>query len=355
MTRVIWHFVMVWICMCPAAGWAEDDSVDHSDSSTGLFAGMGESVSLPKPSLETLIAWTDQYYFHQWRIQAHVDSGECRLLDGDDDIHAEGSFEACLARLEAITRQRNLPPMDGKAVILLHGLGAPRWSMHMLARYLKKHGEYETFTIDYASLRSNIDNHASSLANVIRSLKGIEEINLVGHSLGNVVIRRYLAGNCSEPHVWQPDPRVARIVMIAPPNHGSIAASRLSDSTFFEFVFGESGRQLGDRWKELETRLARPPVEFGIIAGGMGNAIGLNPLLPGDDDGRITVETTKLAGATDFRVVPALHELIAHHPRVFEYTLRFFQAGYFVSPEEATPLESLASRPGAHSPESTRE
>ena len=135
--------------------------------------------------------------------------------------------------------------------------------------------------------------------------------------------------------------------MIAPPNHGSIAATRLSDSTAFQVVFGESGRQLGDRWKELEKRLATPRVEFGIIAGGIGNNIGLNPLLPGDDDGRITVETTRLAGAADFRVVSSLHELIAHDPRVLDFTLRFLEEGHFVSPEEATPLESLAERPHA--------
>ncbi|MFO7904478.1 MAG: esterase/lipase family protein [Planctomycetota bacterium] len=324
------------------AGAAEPEGTNEG---AGLFAGLRERISLPARSLDKVIAWTDQYYFHQWRIQAHVETGECRLLDDNDKLRLEGSFDDCLAELKSIKRAENLPPMEGNAVVLLHGLGAPRWSMHLLARYLEKHGEYATFAIDYASLRSNIDDQASSLANVIRSLKGIKQIDLVGHSLGNIVIRRYLAGNSSAPHVWKPDPRIHRIVMIAPPNHGSLAASRLAGSLVFKTIFGKSGGQLGESWNNLEERLATPEVEFGIIAGGVGNSIGLNPILPGDDDGRITVETTRLAGATDFRVVPALHELIANDPRVFKFTLRFLEKGYFVSRDEATSLQSTARRP----------
>ncbi len=342
--RLLAAGVIVLVATC----WTRAADTDGTQQTPKFMDRLGGKVSFPIPSLDSVIAWTDQYFFHQWRIQAHVDSDECRLLDGDDKLCAEGTFEQCLARLDAIKREQSLPPMRGKAVLILHGLGAPRWSMHLLARHIEKYGGYEVFSIDYASLRSTIDNQASSLANVIRSLKGITEINLVGHSMGNIVIRRYLAGNDSAPHVWKPDPRIARIVMIAPPNHGSITASRLSDTMTFKAVFGKAGRQLGAEWKDLETRLTTPRVQFGIIAGGYGNKIGLNPFLPGDDDGRITVQTTRLAGATDFLVVPALHELIANDPRVFDYTLRFLKDGYFVSLGErrGIPVESLAERPG---------
>jgi len=328
---------------------ADDDVPDRSDQVSQRLSLPGSKIGLPQPSLDSVIAWTDQYYFHDWRIQAHVESGECRLLDVEDEVRCEGSFERCLAQLEAIRREQHLPPMSGKAVVLLHGLAAPRWSMKLLARHLENHGGYNTFVLDYASLRSNIDNHASSLANVIRSLEGIDQIHLVGHSLGNIVIRRYLAGNDSEPHTWKADPRIGRIVMIGPPNHGSITATRLSDTTAFQVIFGDSGLQLGMDWDELEQRLAVPRHEFGIIAGGMRNSVGMNPFLPGDDDGRITVTTTRLAGARDFLVVPALHEFIANDPRVFKYTLRFLNEGYFVSrdQQQSIPYHSVADRPGS--------
>lgn len=331
------------------AGQVGAKDPDGSGKATADAEQTGRQIELPTPSLDKVIAWTDQYYFHSWRIQAHVESDACRLLDGDDNLVVEGTFDECLKALDAIRVEQNISPMTGKAVILLHGLAAPRWSMKLLARHLEKHGGYETFVIDYASLRTNIDNHASSLANVIRSLEGITEINLVGHSLGNIVIRRYLAGNDTAPHVWKPDPRIARIVMIAPPNHGSITATRLSDNSAFKTIFGTSGRQLGADWEDLEPRLATPRVEFGIIAGGFHNRIGMNPFLPGDDDGRITVDTTRLAGATDFRVVSAIHELIANDPRVFDLTTHFLTSGYFESEEErqAIPITSVADQPGS--------
>jgi pimeloyl-ACP methyl ester carboxylesterase len=299
----------------------------------------GDKLTLPKPSLDAVIAWSDQYYFHDWHIQAHVETGECRLLDGDEEVRARGSYEECLAELESIKHQQGLPAMQGRAVVLVHGLAAPRWSMKLLARHLEQHGGYQTFVMDYASLRANIDHHAFSLSNVIRSLAGMERVDLVGHSLGNIVIRRYMAGDNQPSRAWQADPRIGRIVMIAPPNHGSMTANRLSDYQTFKTIFGDSGLELGAAWAELEKKLATPRVEFGIIAGGFGNKLGLNPFLPGDDDGRIRVATTRLAGATDFLVVPA----------VFDYTLNFLNGGYFVSPEEraSIPLESLADRPRA--------
>ncbi len=258
-----------------------------------------------------------------------------------------GTFQHCLGALDELKRQQNLPPMQGKAVILLHGLAAPRWSMKMLARHLESQGGFQVFPMEYASLRSNIDNQASSLANVVRSLEGIDEICLVGHSMGNIVIRRYLAGNTTAPHVWTTDPRISRIVMIAPPNQGSITATRLSDTSAFKTIFGQAGRQLGADWDDLARRLATPHTQFGIIAGGLGTSLGINPFLPGDDDGRITVETTRLPGATDFLVVPALHELIANDPRVFDYTLRFLQEGYFVAADARQPIPptALVQRP----------
>jgi pimeloyl-ACP methyl ester carboxylesterase len=317
-----------------AAAWSSPAiGTQPPEQDSNRFFGGDVKFSLPKPSLDGVIRWTDQYFFHQWRIQQHVDTGECRLLDEAGESRAEGTFDECLAALQAMQREQNLRPMDGKAVVLMHGLAAPCWSMKLLARHLRKHGGYEVFPVDYSSLRSNIDQQAASLARVIASLEGIDEINLVGHSMGNIVIRRYLAGDQTPQRGWHPDPRVHRVVMIAPPNHGSVMASRLSDNSLFKAVFGQSGRQLGAEWEDLESRLATPPGEFGIIAGGWKNPLGLDPFLPGDDDGRITVETTRLAGATDFVVVPALHELIANDPRVFRYTLRFLNDGCFVAPD----------------------
>ena len=296
------------------------------------------SGTIARPTFGGTQFWTDEHFFHEWRIQRHSGTGECRLLDANAWQHASGTFEECLARLDEIRRERNLPPMQGRAVVLLHGLAAPRWSMHLLGEHLRANGGYGIFNVEYASTRRTIDDHAESLARVLESLEGIEQIHLVGHSMGNVIIRRYLAGPGDDSDLWRPDPRIQRIVMIAPPNHGALAAERLAEVGLFKTVFGRPGQQLGVEWDNLEKRLAVPAVEFGIIAGGTGLAGGFSPLQPGDDDGRITVATTRLAGAADFIRVPAIHELIANDPRVFKYTLQFLEAGHFVSADQREPI-----------------
>jgi len=299
--------------------------------------GLAEGT-IPVPTLGGTQFWSDVYFLHQWRIQQHCSSGECRLLDPQAWRHASGTFEQCRARLEEIRQERDLPPMVGKAVVLMHGLAAPRWSMHLLGEHLRNNGGYHIFNVEYASTRRSIDEHAESLASVLASLEGIDVVHLVGHSMGNVVIRRYLAEPGDGSGAWRPDPRIRRIVMIAPPNHGAIAARRLANFGLFKKVFGEAGQQLGAEWNDLETRLAVPGVEFGIIGGGVGYRGGISPLLPGDDDGRITLDTTRLVGAEDFVRVSAVHELIANDPRVFRYTLRFLEEGYFISPEQRQPI-----------------
>jgi hypothetical protein len=95
---------------------------------------------------------------------------------------------------------------------------------------------------------------------------------------------------------------------------------------------------LGRQWDRLQQRLATPSFEFGIIAGGRGGERGYNPLVPGDNDGVVSVASTRLAGAADFAVLPALHTFMMNDAKVQEYTLRFLQHGYFVSPERKQPI-----------------
>ena len=73
-------------------------------------------------------------------------------------------------------------------------------------------------------------------------------------------------------------------------------------------------------------------------AGGKGDDRGYNPLVPGDDDLVVSVASTKLAGATDFRVLPVKHTFMMDDKTVQEYTLRFLQKGWFESDIDRQPL-----------------
>jgi pimeloyl-ACP methyl ester carboxylesterase len=306
-------------------------------------------IPFPMPTLGGKQFWADEFFFHQWRIQRHATSGVYRLLDEKDRRHASGTFEECKAVLEKIKRQRKLPPMKGKAIVVLHGLGRSRASMDSLCRYLHDEGRYEVFNVEYPSTRDDIAEHARSLRRVVDSLVGIEEINFVGHSMGNIVIRHYLGDLARQDPAKQSvkaaaadlraTARFHRFVMLAAPNQGALLANVFADNILFKEIAGDSGQQLGRQWPDLEKRLATPSFEFGIIAGGKGNEKGYNPLLNGDNDGVISVDTAKLAGARDFVLVRSLHSFIMDQPQVQEYTLHFLQHGHFTSEKQRYPVE----------------
>src|SRR5262245_39277768 len=74
------------------------------------------------PTLGGKQFWADEQFFHGWHIQRNVFTGHCRLLDANNLRHGWGTFDECQNKLEGIKRQRDLPPMSGKAVVVLHGL-----------------------------------------------------------------------------------------------------------------------------------------------------------------------------------------------------------------------------------------
>ncbi len=287
-----------------------------------------EIEPIPMPTLGGKQFWADVLFFHEWRIQRNVLTGHHRLLDGRAFRHASGTFESCRERLDRIRAGENLPPMEGTAVLVLHGLFRSHSSMETLCDYLREQGGYTVFNVEYPSTRCEVSQHAKTLASVVEHLDGIEEIHFVGHSLGNIVVRYYLA-SAAEAGKPLPDARIRRFVMLAPPNHGSEIAAALADNDLFEAVAGKAGQQLGPEWPWLAAKLASPACEFGIIAGGLGNDAGFNPLLPGDDDGTVTVAGTRLDGARDFLVLPVLHSAIMAERRVREQTLEFLRNGRF--------------------------
>lgn len=311
----------------------EPGAQEPGPAEKGLFEG------LAMPTLGGRQFWTDERFFHEWRIQRNAVTGHCRLLDGDNLRHASGTYEHCLATLEGIKQKHDLPPMQGKAVVALHGLGRSRVSMARLCKHLKCEGGYTVFNFGYASTRASIDDHAKALAKTIESLEGIDQISFVGQSMGNIVIRRYLARQSGEASGRLPDRRIKRFVMLGPPNHGSVAATNFADNKLVGAVLGKPGQELGREWVWLESELAIPPCEFGIVAGGRGNQKGFNPLLPGDDDGVVTVASTRLAGARDFILVPVFHSLLPTNRKVMQCTLSFLQNGYFVSEEKREEID----------------
>lgn len=312
------------------------------------------ATGMPKSAMPTLGGeqfWSDERVDQGWRIQQNAFTGHYRLLDPHDVRRAWGSDEQCRLALDEIKRREKLPPLEGRAVITLHGLVRSRDHMDGIGRYLAEQGDYHWVNVSYASTRRSLDEHAQSLARVIAGLEGIDEIHFVCHSLGNLVVRRYL-GEAQEPRPrWLIDPRITRMVMLGPPNNGAQLARRLKDNEFLAMIFGPSAKQLARTWDETQSLLATPGFAFGILAGGRGTDFGTNPLVQGDDDLIVSVEETRLAGACDFRLVNCLHGRMMDDADVRKHVLTFLAHGYFSTESERQPIArekaaaELAERP----------
>ncbi|MEM9940501.1 MAG: alpha/beta fold hydrolase [Planctomycetota bacterium] len=281
--------------------------------------------------------WTDLRVTGGWKIQQHSESGHCRLLDPSSVRYAWGNHAHCEKELlgKIVTGKVTLP--KGSVVIVLHGLMRTHQSMAPLASHLKNRG-FETINFQYASTRKPIEAHARALRLVIDQLgPQVTEIYLVGHSMGNLVVRRYLHDGY--------DLRIKRMVMIGPPNQGSRMARLLKDSRLFQTIAGVSGMQLAVGWEKLEPKLAVPDFEFGIIAGGQESEDDFsNFVLTGKDDFTVSVEETKLPGASDLMVRPLLHSNMMKNEQTLEATERFFKFGYFSTESNRNPIPKHDSR-----------
>jgi hypothetical protein len=291
--------------------------------------------------------WSDELVHGGWRMQTSAVTGHYRLLDPADVRRAWGTAEQCQAAFADLKRREKLPPLDGRAVLTLHGFGRSRDHMSAIGEVLEKHGGFTWINVSYASTRRSLDAHAQSLARVIDGLEGIDEIDFVCHSLGNLVVRRYL-GEASEAEPrWKVDPRIKRMVMLGPPNQGAhmaeVLAELFNDNDLARFIAGPSAWQLARQWDESQKSLATPRFEFGILAGGCGDNRGLNPLLPGDDDLVVAVEETRLPGAADFRLVNCRHGRMMSDASIQQYVLHFLEHGCFTAADERQPISPNAT------------
>lgn len=279
--------------------------------------------------------WTDLVHLHGYRIQRNVTTNHHRLLSPKDVRLAWGSREGCQAELEKVASEKKLEPVKGRVLIIMHGLTRTRGAMKSIAKHVQENSDIHVINVSYASTRTSIEHHAEALASIIKHLPEATEINFLGHSLGNIVIRYYLGNIQTEG-----DPRFRRMVMLAPPNHGSRLARRLQNNFLFKTFWGVSGQELSRGWDEIEASLATPEFEFGIIAGAQPDKATLdNPLISGKNDLVVTVEETRLKGAHDFVQQHLMHSTMMNNKDVHKVALTFLENGFFRSETERSPIE----------------
>ncbi|MFQ6005486.1 MAG: esterase/lipase family protein [Woeseia sp.] len=209
-------------------------------------------------------------------------------------------------------------------VVLLHGLARTSASMGDMAEALTESG-YRVANVDYPSRDYKIEELAPMA--VAKGLKLCGDIaaeghiHFVTHSLGGILVRYYLANEKIDS--------LGRVVMLAPPNQGSHAADAMQDLPGFDWVNGPAGKQLGKGADSVPLTLGAPDFEFAVIAGNRTIDPVTSAVLEDPDDGKVTVDDTKLEGTSDFAVVPASHAYIMTNRTTIRLVLEFLANGEF--------------------------
>ncbi|WP_297309115.1 alpha/beta hydrolase [Neptuniibacter sp.] len=188
-------------------------------------------------------------------------------------------------------------------------------------KVLVKHG-YSTVNEGYPSRSKNIEELANeTIPKALEQCPTNTKVNFVTHSMGAILLRQYLAQNSI--------PNLKRVVMLGPPNQGSEIVDTLGDIPGFHFINGDAGLQLGTGDNGITNILGPASFDLGIIAGTQTINWVLSSFIPGADDGKVSVDRTKLDGMNDHIALPVTHPLMMNNRPVQNQILHYLKYGYF--------------------------
>lgn len=208
-----------------------------------------------------------------------------------------------------------------ECVILLHGLARSDSSMKKLEGELLKEN-FTVINVKYKSRDYPIEILADkAIAPALDQCTPEDNINFVTHSLGGILVRQYL----SKYEIL----RLNRVVMLGPPNQGSEVVDKLGNFPGFHFINGDAGLQLGTSESSIPNKLGKADFDVGIIAGTRSINLILSLLIPGVDDGKISVERTKLEGMNDHIEMPVTHPFMMKNKKVITQVIYYLKYGSF--------------------------
>ncbi len=269
--------------------------------------------------------WTDYRWNSGCRMQKNAVTGHWRVLDADNIRHGWGPREECMSIYSELVKKTVGEVRFERIIFLMHGLMRTPRSMKSLSKALASKERGTLVAPSYASTRASIAEHALAFRELVESIPGEPSIDIVGHSLGNIVVRHAIGD-------WQRDNdpqgilvRMKHMVMLGPPNQGATIARRLAKTGLFGVITGKGGLELGRDWEEIQRKLAIPPFPFAIVAGKIDSTYISNPLVDGEGDFIVSVNETHLDGASVEMVVPTIHSFLMDDPSVQEFVANFFQ------------------------------
>ncbi len=208
-----------------------------------------------------------------------------------------------------------------ECVVLMHGLARSADSF-VIMQYRMYTEDYEVVSINYPSTSYTIEELSEVyVPEGINRCGDVDKIHFVTHSMGGILVRHYFK------EYGVPE-NLGHVVMLAPPNKGSEVVDHLKDLVGYDWWNGPAGRQLGTEDTSVPNQLGPVDYSVGVIAGTKESLILSNYIL-GPNDGKVSVESTKVEGMSDHITFYASHTFIMNSGWVRDQTVEYLKTGAF--------------------------